>query len=369
MTFTCDTNLLSACIQNAQKAVSTKNTLPVLEGVLLHTESDRLTVTGFDMEIGITQQMPCSCREDGNLVLNARMFGDMIRNLDAPTVSIENTDSFVVKIIGGKTEYTMLGLDAADYPVLPSFETDMELELPQAMLKQMIRQTIFSVGTNENKPIQMGILFELKDHTLRLVTCDGCRLAISTEQIDCDGELKVIIPGRTMNELSRLLSDDGEEKVQIRVGKKHVCFKVGSCQMISRLLEGNFIEYQAAIPNTESTIVRVKARDLIRSIDKTALILTERTKSSIRFRIGDGLIRTNCQTGLSNANDEISADIQGEPLKIGFNAKFINDALKACECDEVILKLSDPLKPVRILPVEGESFLFLIMPVRMKDED
>ena len=130
MILTCDTSLLSSCVQHAQKAVSSRNTLPVLEGVFLQASGEKLTVTGFDMEIGITKEIPCACKEEGKLVLNARMFGEMIKNLDVPTVTIENTDSFVVKISGGKTEYTMLGLDANDYPVLPVFETEREVELP-----------------------------------------------------------------------------------------------------------------------------------------------------------------------------------------------------------------------------------------------
>ncbi|MBQ4101596.1 MAG: DNA polymerase III subunit beta [Oscillospiraceae bacterium] len=368
MILTCDTSLLSSCVQHAQKAVSSRNTLPVLEGVFLQASGEKLTVTGFDMEIGITKEMPCACKEEGKLVLNARMFGEMIKNLDVSTVTIENTDSFVVKISGGKTEYTMLGLDANDYPVLPVFETEREVELPQYLLKHMIRQTIFSVGQNENKPIQTGILFEIKDGVLSMVSCDGCRIAVCKEKVEMDKDIKIIIPGRTMNELARMLSDEEEEKITVCAGKKHVCFTFGSCKMISRLLEGNFIDYNAAVPKNENTVVRVKTKDLMRSIDRTSLILTERTKSSVRFLMENNMIRTDCQTGLGHATDEIAADVQGERVKIGFNAKFISDALRAYEADEVILKLSGSLNPLRILPVEGDSFLYLVMPVRMKED-
>ncbi len=359
---------LATCVQNAQKAVSTKSAMPILEGLLISAKEGFLTVTGFDQELGITQKMEAQVLEEGNIVLNARVFGDMVRSLESDSIKMENADAFVMKITGGMTEYTLLGLDASDFPNLPKVEAQSQLTLEQATLKQMIKQTLFVVSQNESKPILTGVLFRVEEKMLKMVACDGCRLALCKEPVAYAGNINVVIPSKTLNELLKLLKEEEGEQLSVTVGRNHICFVIDGCVVISRLLEGNYIDYASAIPNQENTRVLVQTRALAKCVDKTSLILNDRLRSSVRLTIGGNLIRTYCQTAQGQAHDEIEVQQQGDEITIALSSKYISDALRACETEEVYLLLSNPLKPVRIIPKEGDAFLFLIMPVRMKED-
>ena len=239
-------------------------------------------------------------------------------------------------------------------------------------MRNMVRQTIFSVLTNisENRKnyIYTGINFELSRNEIKLAALDGDRMAVRKEAIDYSSEdMTFIVPAKTLSEVVKLaISDDDKDYISMGIGKRHITFEIGNYTVISRLLEGNFLDYEAAIPTTSSTIVKVDTKDLIDSVERTSLIITDKTKSLISCIFEDDSIEVSSVTSLGTADDMISADVQGSRVEIGINNRFLLDALRASETDEVIIKLNGPVSPILILPVQGDSFTFLMAAMRLK---
>ena len=230
----------------------------------------------------------------------------------------------------------------------------------------MIRQTIFAVADNNSNVVYTGIKFEIEKNQIKLIAVDGVRLAIRTEEIDYDGEeLSFIVPGKTLSEVMKLI-DEEEADVSLGVGKRHIVFEVNGYSIVSRLLEGEFLDYKSAVPASFTTTVRVSTKTLMSSIDRTSLLITDRLKSPVRCIFDDNTIKISSITSLGTANDKISAQIDGDRIEIGFNNRFLIEALRVCDTDEVLIKLNSPVSPIIILPPEGESFLFLVLPVRLK---
>ena len=233
----------------------------------------------------------------------------------------------------------------------------------------MVRKTIFSAAIKDSKIVHTGIKFEIEENHLRLIAVDGVRLAIRNETIEYSGEaLSFVVPAKTLSEVVKLMNS-GEEPVTIEVGKRHIIFAVNGYSVISRLLDGEFLNYKAAIPSTTKTVINVDTRSLIDSIDRTSLIITDKIKSPVKCVFGDGLIKISSITSLGTANDKIPAKIEGEGCTIGFNNKYMLDALKVCDTDEVRIMLNGAISPILILPPEGDNFIFLILPVRLKNEN
>jgi DNA polymerase-3 subunit beta len=233
----------------------------------------------------------------------------------------------------------------------------------------MIRKTIFSAAIKDSKIVHTGIKFEIEENHIRLIAVDGVRLAIRNENINYEGEnLSFVVPAKTLSEVTKLMNDDDAD-VTLGVGKRHIIFEVNGYNIISRLLDGEFLNYKAAIPSATKTVINVNTRSLIDSIDRTSLIITDKIKSPVKCIFGDNLIKISSITSLGTANDKISASIEGESCTIGFNNKYMLDALKVCDTDEVRIMLNGPVAPILIVPNEGDEFIFLILPVRLKNED
>ena len=228
----------------------------------------------------------------------------------------------------------------------------------------MIKKTIFSVSTSERNPVHSGVRFEISEGKIVLVAVDGARLAIRREDIDYTGEdVAFVVPAKTLSEVLKL-GEDEEGVYSINVGKRHICFEVGEYKIISRLLEGNFIDYKAAIPLNSSTSVIAPTRRVVECIERTSLIITDRS-SPVRCNIENGIIKFSCVTTVGTANDKMPAEIVGNDIEIGFNNKFVLDALKACDSDEIKIEFNSANQPIIIVPTEGDKFLFLVLPVRI----
>ena len=254
----------------------------------------------------------------------------------------------------GKLEFSLIGISSQEYPELPSVNSSFPIVVKGGILKDMIRKTVFAAAENDTKIVHTGVRFEIADRQIRLVAVDGFRLAIRNEEIDYIGEEQVfVVPKKALNEIMKLVIDD--EPVAMNIGKRHIVFEINNYIIVSRLLDGEFLNYKSA--NT---------RMLISSIERTSLVITDRAKSPIRCIFEDGLIRTSAITTLGSANDKIPAQIKGNRIEIGFNNRFLLDALKVCDTDEVKIKLASPVLPIIIEPKEGNSFLFLILPVKLK---
>lgn len=366
MKIVCSTETLSQACQNVQRAVSTKTSIPAIEGILLKAENGRLYLTGYDLEVGINTSIEAKVEQDGSIILNARYLCDIIRRLPDEEVEIEADARQLCYIRSGETNYSLNGISAEEYPELPSVTGGAPVIIDQGILKNMIRQTIFAVADNNSNVVYTGIKFEIEKNQIKLIAVDGVRLAIRTEEIDYDGEeLSFIVPGKTLSEVMKLI-DEEEADVSLGVGKRHIVFEVNGYSIVSRLLEGEFLDYKSAVPASFATTVRVSTKTLMSSIDRTSLLITDRLKSPVRCIFDDNTIKISSITSLGTANDKIFAQIDGERIEIGFNNRFLIEALRVCDTDEVLIKLNSPVSPIIILPPDGESFLFLVLPVRLK---
>lgn len=367
MKLVCDTQKLSEICSNVQRAVSSKSSIPAIEGILLQAEESSLTLTGYDLEVGIITTMEARVEERGSVILNAKILCDILRSLPFETVRIEVDERLTCRIKSGDAEFSLIGISAAEYPELPSVESGFPIVIDGELLKDMIRKTIFATAENDVKVVHTGVRFEIHDKKIRLIAVDGFRLAIRNEELDYEGEEKIFVaPKKTLNEVVKLTN--GDESVSMNVGKRFIVFEIGDYRIVSRLLEGEFLNYQAAISGNVTAKIRVNTRMLINSIERTSLIITDRAKSPIRCIFDNELIRISSTTALGTASDKLPCAGSGDKMEIGFNNRYLLDALRVCDADEVEVRLSSPILPILITPTEGDNFLFLVLPVRLKTE-
>ena len=364
----CNKQKLQEAIQNVSRAVSAKSSLSVLEGILLTAAPGRLTLTGYDLDLGISTTIEAQVEEEGSLVLAANIFGDMVRKMPAEEVLIQSNERMLTTVKSGISEFTILAQDAADFPELPQVEEENTLTLPQDVLKSMIHQTIYAVATNDSKPVHTGTLFDVEEETLTLVSVDGARLAIRKEPLKSGLAASFVVPRKTLAEVEKLLKEEAEAPVELAASKNHVVFKIEDYLVISRLLTGEFLNYRSAIPTGGETAVTVSPRRFLESIERTSLLISDRLRSPARLTFEEDLIRIVCTSAIGKAYDEVPCKIEGPAVQIGFNSRYLQEALKACTEDEVRLELGGPLSPMTIRPPQGDSYLFLVLPVRLKNE-
>ena len=367
MKFSCEKALLQAAISTTSRAVSPKSSIPALEGILLEAGSD-LRLTGYNLETGIRTIVPADIREEGTLVLGARLFGEIVRKLPDDIVTFQS-EHYMVNIKCGMSEFNILGTDPEEFPELPTVEYQNSLILPQSRLKAMISQTLFAVSDNESRPIHTGSLFEVDSEGLTIVSVDGYRLALRHESIDKKEGAETfsfVVPGAALSEVEKICSDV-DEPASVTQGARHVMFKVGDTMLVSRRLEGEFLAYRQAIPRNNTIHVEGDTRALLSSIDRVSLIISDKLKSPLRCVFDSNLLKISTKTAIGDAYDECPLSGDGGGLEIGFNNKYLMDALKAAPADKVRLELTTGVSPCVILPTEGEeNFLYMVLPVRLK---
>ena len=368
MNIVCDKALLSSAIDGVSKAVTLRSSIPALEGILLKAEGFQLTLTGYDLEMGITTTIEANVRQAGEIVLSAKLLGDMVRRLPSGEVSIYTNESGNATIKGGVAEFDILAMSASDYPDLPTPGADHTLTIKAGMLRGMIEKTLYAVSQDDKKPAHTGELFAIEEDKLTVVALDGYRLAIVERPVQAEKHIRIIIPAKTLTEVNKLLGDD-EDDVRISANRRFVVFNSGNYTILSRLIEGEFLNYANVIPNGCKTRVVLETRDFIDTIERASLIITERLKNPLRILFdASGKVTVRCQTNLGKVVDEFAAQVEGEPVEIGFNNRYLLDALRNARCEKVVLELSGPLSPVKILPEEGEDFIYLVLPVRFKND-
>ena len=367
MKFSCEKALLQAAISTTSRAVSPESSIPALEGILLEAGSD-LRLTGYNLETGIRTIVPADIREEGTLVLGARLFGEIVRKLPDDIVTFQS-ENYMVNIKCGMSEFNILGTDPEEFPELPTVEYQNSLILPQSRLKAMISQTLFAVSDNESRPIHTGSLFEVDSEGLTIVSVDGYRLALRHESIDKKEGAETfsfVVPGAALSEVEKICSDV-DEPASVTQGARHVMFKVGDTMLVSRRLEGEFLAYRQAIPRNNTIHVEGDTRALLSSIDRVSLIISDKLKSPLRCVFDSNLLKISTKTAIGDAYDECPLSGDGGGLEIGFNNKYLMDALKAAPADKVRLELTTGVSPCVILPTEGEeNFLYMVLPVRLK---
>ena len=368
MKFSCTRSELQAAVAIAAKAASAKSPIPALEGILIETGLDSVKLTGYDLKKGIFTSIEATVSEAGSIVLGARIFGDIVRSLPEGTVTVR-TEGHNAFITCENSDFSIIGTDAADYPELPAVDSVSGVKIPQKLMGDIIRQTIFAVSDSEARPVYTGELFEIEDGMLTVVAVDGYRLALRREPVEgMDGTHSFIVPGNALSDLEKLCGAT-DDPVSISLGSKHISFAIDKTVLISRRLEGEFLNYKKSVPTSFRVEVRTDRYAFQRTVERVSLIIDDKIKNPIRCIFGENEIRVVCATGLGKSKDACIVEGDGGNLEIGFNNRYLLDALKAAPADEVCICLNTGASPCVITPAEGEqSFLYMILPVRLKTE-
>ena len=367
MKFYSEKSFLQNAINTASRAAAVKSAVPALEGLLIEAEND-VAISGYNLKTGIKTTISADITDRGSIVVNSRLFGDIVRRLDDDVVCIETDNNYLVKISCGMSAFEIMGIPSSDYPELPSVEYENSFTIPEAVLKAMIGQTIFAVSDNEARPIHTGSLFDIEDNMLTIVSVDGYRLALRRETLEnlSLDKCSFVVPGYALTEVEKILTD-GEGTVKVTLGSKHIMFTMENTVLISRRLEGEFLNYKNSIPKTCRFSIEADKRALINSIERVSLIINDRAKSPVRCVFGEDILSVYTSTALGKASDECATEGNGENLEIGFNNKYILDALKAAPADKLRLQLSTGVAPCIIVPAdEKTNFLYMVLPVRLR---
>ena len=365
--FSCEKALVQQAVAAVSRAVAAKSSIPALEGILLEC-GEGLRLSGYNMQTGIRTTVEAAVSEAGHIVLNARLFGEMIRRLPDDMVTFEADDKFNVKLNCGDASFELPGLSADDYPELPEVDDQFSVTLEQRTLKAMINQTSFAVSVNEARPIHTGALFEISDKGLTMVAVDGFRLALRREPLEHidGGAFKFVAPGAALNEVEKICADT-DDMVTVTQGKRHLMFEAGATQLICRRLEGEFLDYKNAIPTTNPICIEVDNKTMIESLDRVSVVISEKLKSPVRCLFSQDRVYMSARTGNGEARDICPVRGDGQELEIGFNNRYLMDALRYAPADTVKMQLNTGISPCIITPVDdSDNFLYMVLPVRLK---
>lgn len=368
MKFSCEKALLQSAVLTAGRVVAAKSSILALEGLLVEAGTDVLSISGYNLETGIVTKVGAQVDRPGSIVLSSRLFAEIIRKLPDDVVSV-TVDGNHVHIACGPTTFDIVGSSAEEFPELPTVDEGAGLTITQGALHSMISRVIFAVSDNESRPIHTGALFEVSDMELTMVAVDGYRLALRREKLlsATAPVFSFVVPGAALNEVDKICSDSDEE-VSVIGGDRHIMFRIGDTVLVARRLEGEFLNYRQTIPQNNTIVLEAAASDLQTSIDRASLMINEKLKSPLRCKFDDGILSITSKTAIGSAYDRCAVIGDGKGLEIGFNNRFLMDAVKAAPADRVRLELNTPTSPCLILPAEKEndSFLYMVLPVRLK---
>lgn len=366
MKITCDKNLLSEVVNNVGKAIPIKSTISVLDGILLTAKKNKLFLYGYNLELLISTSINVNVIEEGSILVNFKIFSELIKKMSCKNIEITKVKNSI-NVKDENTNCNIIGYDIEEYPDLPETNGEEVFSIKSFILKNMINETIFSVSTNDQKPVHTGILFEIQNENISLVTVDGFRLSIRNEKCESKNNDKFVIPAKTMNETSKLIKEN-EQNIIFEKLQKNIIIKFDNYTIVSRLIDGEFLDYKNVINKENKSIVTINTKDFYNAIDRTSLIINDRTKNPIIINFIDKETNISCCTQLGEIKEKVLSKKNGDDVKIGFNHKYLLDALKICEDEDVQIQLKDELSPIKIIPIKGDKFLYLILPVRLKNE-
>ena len=368
MRFTCEKSMLVQGLNIAGRAVAQKSSLSVIEGILCRA-GHHLSLTGYNMETAITYEIEAEISDPGDCILPAKLFGDIIRRLPEGPVTVVVDDGFKVSIRSGYASFTISAESAEDYPDLPDVNAGRAIRIPQNKLKELVSGTIFAVSENQGRPIHTGVKFEVTDTSITAIAVDGFRLARRTfhPEEGTGRELNFVVPAAGLKEVEKILTDS-DDNAAFTLGTKHILFQIGSATLVCRLLEGEFLDWRKVVPTNCPIKLVANVGDLSSSVDRVGLIVSEKYKSPVRCIFGhqELLMRTN--TTIGAAEDRCSLAGDGKELEIGFNVRYLADALRAIPSEEVTLELTNGLSPIVLTPVDDKfDFAYMVLPVRIKN--
>ncbi len=368
MRFTCEKSMLSAGLNIAGRTVAQKSSLSVIEGILCKAGAG-LSLTGYNMETAITHNIDAEVTEAGECILPARLFGDIIRRLPEGPVTVQVDDNYKVSIRSGYASFSISAESADDYPELPDVNSGRSIRIPQTALKELISGTIFAVSENQGRPIHTGVKFEVTDASVSAIAVDGFRLARRTyhPETGTGRELSFVVPSAGLKEVEKILTDaDGD--AAFTLGPKHILFQMGDTTLVCRLLEGDFLDWRRVVPTDCPIKLAAHVSDLASSFDRVGLIVSEKYKSPVRCTFGNQVLQLRTNTTIGAAEDRCVIAGDGKELEIGFNVRYLADALRVIPSEEVILELTNGLSPIVLTPADDKhDFAYMVLPVRIKN--
>ncbi|MBR1527915.1 MAG: DNA polymerase III subunit beta [Oscillospiraceae bacterium] len=367
MKFTCNKNDLCNAIAHVLKAVSAKSPILVMEGICIQMQETQIILTGYNLEIGIRTSVKAECDAEFTFVLNARLFSEMARRMSGEEITLEIDDMLNASLISENTRYQLSAMSAEEFPELPVVESAAKTAVSQQVLRSMIQESSFAASVKEDKPILTGELFESSQGVFYIVAMDRYRLALRQENLQDMQDFHFVVPKKALSELISMMKDDAEQPCEFYTNGKHIVFSVNGFELFARLLEGQFHNFRTSIPAESKTTVTLYKKDIMACAERCSLLINDKNKAPMRCVFADGYLEISCKTGIGAINDRIPADITGDSLTIGFSNKYLSEALRSCQCDKIRFQMSGSNKVIKITPVEDESFIYLIMPIQLKE--
>ena len=345
------------------KAVPTKTTMPILECILIDATTNTIKLTANDMELGIETIIEGIVEEKGMIALDAKIFSDIVRKLPDNEITIETESNYQTLSLCEKAKFNISGKSGDDFSYLPYIERDVPVVISQFTLKEVIRQTIFSIADNDSNKLMTGELFEINEDTMKVVSLDGHRISIRKIELSNSYEpIKVVVPGKTLIEISKILSGDVDSEVHIYFTNNHVVFEFDNTVVVSRLIEGEYFRVNQMLSNDYETKVKINKKELLNCIDRATLLVKEGDKKPIIINIQDEMMELKIKSQLGTMDEEIYIEKEGKDLMIGFNPKFLIDALRVIDEEEVQIYYLNAKAPCFIKDAQ-ESYVYLILPV------
>ena len=371
MKIVCYKDKILKAINSVVKAVASKTTMPILEGILIQTNDNEIKLTTYDLEIGIEYIMDCEVKEQGSTVVNAIMFSEIIRKLPDTEIKIylDNNNLLVIECEGSL--YKLATMNPEEFPELPRINVENSIQIEQNVLKNMIRRTIFAVSNEENRPIFTGCLFEVVNNKLNVVAVDGFRLAWRSSYLNVQAnDFSAVIPGKTLNEVNKIISDSFEP-IKIGISKNQALFDMENCKIVTRVLDGEFLNYSNVIPSEWDTRIRVNKNILQSCFERISLIssssVEKEKKYPVRVMVDIGKLTISCANQTGDAKEEIYVSTEGKNIEAGFNPKYFLDALKVIDDEELYFHFGSSISHCVIRPVDEGDYVYMILPIRLKD--
>ena len=371
MKIICEKENIIKALNSVTKAVASKPNNPILEGILIQTNNNEVKLTTYDLEIGIEYIISCKVQEEGAIVINATMFSEIIRKLPNTEITIYVNENNLLVIECEGSLYKLATMNPNEFPELPQINIENSIQIEQNVLKEMIRRTIFAVSTEENRPIFTGCLFEIVNNKLNVVAVDGFRLAWKSKYLQSKvNDFKAVIPGRTLNEINKILADSFE-MITIGVAKNQALFELENCKIVTRLLDGEFLNYSSVIPETWETRIRVNRINLLNCFERISLIssssMEREKKYPVKVSIDIGKIIISCTNQTGDAKEEMMVSTEGKNLEVGFNPKYFLDACRCIDDEEIFIDFGTSISPSIIRPIDEGDYVYMILPIRMKE--
>ena len=367
MRFTCEKSMLVQGLNIAGRTVAQKSSLSVIEGILCKAGLG-ISLTGYNMETAITYTIDAEVTDEGSCILPAKLFGDIVRRLPEGPVTVVVDDSYKVSIRAGFASFTISAEAADDYPELPDVNTGHAVKIPQCKLRELIGGPIFAVSENQGRPIHTGVKFEVTNDSITAIAVDGFRLARRTwhPEEDIAREMNFVVPAQALKEVEKILTDS-EDNAAFTLGMKHILFQIGNATLVCRLLEGEFLDWRKVVPTNCPIKLVANVSDLASSVERVGLIVSEKYKSPVRCVFGNQEVLMRTSTTIGAAEDRCSLAGDGKELEIGFNVRYLADALRVVPSEEVTLELTNGLSPIVLTPVDDkQDFAYMVLPVRIK---